>query len=87
VVSDCLAWALESGQDTGVWGGLGEDERRALKRRSALAPVHWGWTPLLGRCGGKLPIAALRIIGSISPDAAKALNQRWTSAREAASRF
>ncbi|WLQ38903.1 WhiB family transcriptional regulator [Streptomyces laculatispora] len=30
----CLQWALENGQDSGVWGGLGEDERRALKRRS-----------------------------------------------------
>ena len=30
-----LAWALESGQDAGVWGGLSEDERRALKRRAA----------------------------------------------------
>ena len=28
VVSDCLTWALESGQDSGVWG-----ERRALTRR------------------------------------------------------
>jgi len=37
-VSDtCLAWALESGQDAGVWGGLSEDERRALKRRTARA--------------------------------------------------
>lgn len=35
VRSDCLAWALESGQDAGVWGGLSEDERRALKRGSA----------------------------------------------------
>lgn len=35
VVSDCLAWALASGQDNGVWGGMSEDERRALKRRSA----------------------------------------------------
>ncbi|WP_433515821.1 WhiB family transcriptional regulator [Nonomuraea sp. CA-143628] len=33
----CLKWALESGQDAGVWGGLSEDERRALKRRSARA--------------------------------------------------
>jgi len=33
VVEDCLTWALESGQDAGVWGGLSEDERRALKRR------------------------------------------------------
>lgn len=30
----CLRWALESGQDAGVWGGLSEDERRALRRRS-----------------------------------------------------
>ncbi len=35
VVELCLQWALESGQDSGVWGGLSEDERRALKRRSA----------------------------------------------------
>ena len=26
---------IESGQDAGVWGGLSEDERRALKRRAA----------------------------------------------------
>ncbi len=31
----CLQWALETGQDAGVWGGLSEDERRALKRRTA----------------------------------------------------
>ena len=28
----CLTWALETGQDAGVWGGLSEDERRALRR-------------------------------------------------------
>ena len=33
VTSSCLSWALESGQDAGVWGGMSEDERRALKRR------------------------------------------------------
>jgi WhiB family transcriptional regulator, redox-sensing transcriptional regulator len=31
---ECLAWALASGQDAGIWGGLTEDERRALKRRN-----------------------------------------------------
>ena len=31
----CLLWALESGQDAGVCGGLSEDERRSMKRRSA----------------------------------------------------
>lgn len=31
----CLEWALEKGEDHGVWGGLSEEERRALKRRKA----------------------------------------------------
>jgi WhiB family redox-sensing transcriptional regulator len=35
VIETCLSWAVESGQDAGVWGGLSEDERRALKRRNA----------------------------------------------------
>lgn len=35
VVTECLNWALETGQDAGVWGGMSEDERRALKRRNA----------------------------------------------------
>ncbi|MET9427395.1 MULTISPECIES: WhiB family transcriptional regulator [unclassified Streptomyces] len=30
----CLQWAMDNGQESGVWGGLSEDERRALKRRS-----------------------------------------------------
>jgi len=37
VVQACLKWALDSGQDAGVWGGLSADERRALKRRTARA--------------------------------------------------
>ncbi|TDB75885.1 WhiB family transcriptional regulator [Actinomadura sp. KC216] len=42
-VSDaCLRWALESGQDSGVWGGMGEDERRALKRRASRARARAG---------------------------------------------
>jgi WhiB family redox-sensing transcriptional regulator len=28
----CLEWALATGQDSGVWGGLSEEERRALRR-------------------------------------------------------
>ncbi|MEV4948896.1 WhiB family transcriptional regulator [Streptomyces sp. NPDC053755] len=32
---ECLEWAMDdSRQVTGVWGGLTEDERRSLKRRS-----------------------------------------------------
>ncbi|MET8146013.1 WhiB family transcriptional regulator [Sphaerisporangium sp. NPDC005288] len=42
-VSDpCLKWAIESGQDAGVWGGLSEDERRAVKRRTARARARAG---------------------------------------------
>ena len=37
VVEPCLTWAMDFGQDAGVWGGLSEDERRALKRRTARA--------------------------------------------------
>jgi len=40
VIDDCLAWAMESGQDSGVWGGLSEEERYALKRRGVRAAVH-----------------------------------------------
>jgi WhiB family redox-sensing transcriptional regulator len=35
VTEACLRWALETGQDFGIWGSLTEDERRALKRRDA----------------------------------------------------
>lgn len=33
VMQECLAWALETGQDFGVWGGMSESERLALRRR------------------------------------------------------
>jgi len=32
VKMECLEWAMATGQDAGVWGGLSEDERRALRR-------------------------------------------------------
>ncbi len=37
VVQTCLERAMESGHDFGVWGGMSEGERRALKRRYARA--------------------------------------------------
>ena len=40
VIDDCLSWAMESGQDSGVWGGLSEEERCALKRRGVRTAVH-----------------------------------------------
>ena len=39
VLDDCLAWAIESGQESGVWGGLSEDERRAVIARGVRAAV------------------------------------------------
>lgn len=35
VQDKCLAVALATRQDAGVWGGLSEDERRSLRRRQA----------------------------------------------------
>ncbi|MDH4112032.1 MAG: WhiB family transcriptional regulator [Actinomycetota bacterium] len=32
VRADCLAWALDTCQDAGVWGGLGEEDRREIRR-------------------------------------------------------
>jgi WhiB family transcriptional regulator, redox-sensing transcriptional regulator len=32
VREECLEWAMATGQDAGVWGGLSEEERRALRR-------------------------------------------------------
>lgn len=36
VIDQCLMWAIETGQDEGVWGGLDKDERRLHKRREGL---------------------------------------------------
>lgn len=38
VAQDCLEWAIETGQDNGIWGATSEDERRSLKRHSL--PMH-----------------------------------------------
>lgn len=32
VTAICGRWALRTGQAAGVWGGLSEDERQAMKR-------------------------------------------------------
>lgn len=32
VISDCLEWAITNFQDSGVWGGTTEEERRAMRR-------------------------------------------------------
>jgi WhiB family redox-sensing transcriptional regulator len=40
VRKECLNWALETGQDDGIWGGMSEDERRALRRRNTRTRVR-----------------------------------------------
>jgi WhiB family redox-sensing transcriptional regulator len=37
VSTQCLEYAIKENQDTGVWGGLSEDERKSLKRKYARA--------------------------------------------------
>jgi WhiB family redox-sensing transcriptional regulator len=37
VKAQCLSWALKTKQDTGIWGGLTERERRSLRRRTLRA--------------------------------------------------
>ncbi|MFA5786500.1 MAG: WhiB family transcriptional regulator [Actinomycetota bacterium] len=32
VRQDCLQWALDTAQDSGVWGGVSEEERRTIRR-------------------------------------------------------
>ena len=35
VAGDCLDFALETNQDSGIWGGLSEEERRVIRRQRA----------------------------------------------------
>jgi WhiB family redox-sensing transcriptional regulator len=35
VAAECLDFALTTNQDSGIWGGQSEEERRAIRRRRA----------------------------------------------------
>ncbi|WP_409474736.1 WhiB family transcriptional regulator [Streptomyces sp. HC307] len=35
VVEQCLDWAIQVGQVEGIWGGMTDSERRAVRRRQA----------------------------------------------------
>lgn len=37
VTRSCLQFALDTNQDSGIWGGLSEEERRAIRRQRAAA--------------------------------------------------
>ena len=44
VRSECLEYALDTNQDSGIWGGLSEEERRVIRRqrrgRNVATPAH-----------------------------------------------
>ena len=42
VQTECLDRALRNHEMHGIWGGLNEEERRALIRLSAPSPTAWG---------------------------------------------
>ncbi len=48
VRAECLEWALDTCQDAGVWGGLGEEDRREIRRarRREAAAASSGATPV-----------------------------------------
>ncbi|MFI8200461.1 WhiB family transcriptional regulator [Streptomyces sp. NPDC085942] len=35
VMDACLDWALDNGEQVGVWGGTDEEDRRRIQRRTA----------------------------------------------------
>ena len=37
VASSCLEFALDTNQDSGIWGGLTEEERRVIRRQRVAA--------------------------------------------------
>lgn len=47
IMSDCLRWALDTGQEFGVWGGASESERRKLLRTGAQRSLVLTGTPPL----------------------------------------
>ncbi len=40
VRSPCLAWALDQGAISGVWGGTTEEERRAMRQGAVIPDGH-----------------------------------------------
>jgi WhiB family transcriptional regulator, redox-sensing transcriptional regulator len=70
VMDECLRWAIDSGQDAGVWGGMSEDERRALKRRTIRlrARAHVLSVPvrLIGACTSYRCLYVLSVPGRLT---------------------
>lgn len=43
VLTDCLIYALATGQDAGVWGGTSEEERREIRSAGCQCGLRGGW--------------------------------------------
>lgn len=39
-INDCLEYALATNQDSGIWGGTSEEERRKIRRENQAARRH-----------------------------------------------
>jgi len=50
VADQCLRWALVTGQDAGLWGGLTPEERRALRRGTSGSVTMLGYNEEERRC-------------------------------------
>jgi WhiB family redox-sensing transcriptional regulator len=80
VRTECLEWALANDQETGVWGGTNEDERRALRRaRQAGARADAGGTAALHTQAALRPMDEGLIQAHVL--AARAVCARMTGAR------
>jgi WhiB family redox-sensing transcriptional regulator len=47
-IDECLRWAFAAGIDCGVWGGMTEEERRAVNRRGGIGVRAGGYVPPAG---------------------------------------
>lgn len=74
VSAECLAWSVESGQTTGVWGGTEEQERTSLLRNARLLGML---TTLSYTTSGQIGEELDNIINKI------VANERAQQAREA----
>jgi len=56
---DCLEFALETNQDSGIWGGTSEEERRKLRREYVSFQKKHGDAPSMSVLGFERPAPAL----------------------------
>jgi hypothetical protein len=68
VMELCQDWALDTRQDSGIWGGLDEEERRRVHRRKTRAPM-------VERLGPRALADVLTERSTVTPDG----HREWTA--------